>query len=89
MRVGHQVVITPMLVVIGVGYDNRKVFLVIQQGDKDSTTTWREIFKDLGARGLSKDLIQLKDIGWGGFSLLVVKFRGAKNGNELEIGTHK
>jgi putative transposase len=59
MRLCRQVEIIPMLVVIGVGYDNRKVFLTIQQGDKESATTWREVFKDLKTRGLSKDLVQL------------------------------
>ncbi len=59
MRVGHQVEIIPVLVIIGVTFENRKVFLTIQQGDKESATTWREVFKDLKARGLAKDLVQL------------------------------
>ena len=59
MRVNRKVEIIPMLIVIGVTFEDRKIFLTIQQGDKESATTWREIFKDLKARGLSKDLVQL------------------------------
>ena len=59
MRSGSEIVTVPMLVVIGVKEDNRKVFLCIQQGDKECSTTWRQVFKDLKQRGLSKDLIQL------------------------------
>lgn len=49
----------PMLVVIGVTRANRKVFLAIQQGDKESASTWREVFKDLKARGLNSQNIEL------------------------------
>lgn len=50
----------PMLVVVGVRKDNnQRMFLAIQKGDKDSATSWRQVFKDLKARGLSKDLICL------------------------------
>lgn len=59
MRVGHSIERIPMLVVIGVTRTNQRVFLTIQRGDKDSATTWREIFKDMKNRGLKKDLIEL------------------------------
>ena len=59
MRVEHKVVKLPMLVVIGVTNENRRVFLVIQQGDKESASTWREIFKDMKMRGLNALKIQL------------------------------
>lgn len=59
MRVNHKVEIIPMLIVVGVTFEGRKIFLTIQQGDKESATTWREIFKDLKVRGLSKELVQL------------------------------
>lgn len=59
MRVDKNIQILPMLVIIGVTYSNQKVFLTIQQGDKESASTWREVFKDLKKRGLNKDLIQL------------------------------
>jgi len=59
MRVGHKIETIPMLVVIGVTKENRKIFLTLQQGDKEKASTWREIFKDLKKRGLNKDRIQL------------------------------
>ena len=48
-----------MLVVVGVKQDNRKIFLTIQKGDKESSTTWREVFKDLKGRGLDKNHVSL------------------------------
>ena len=60
MRVGHHIEKVPMLVVIGVTYDNKRLFLNIQQGDKDKASTWREMFRDMKhVRGLNKDDIQL------------------------------
>lgn len=59
MRVEHSIEKIPMLVAIGVTEENQKMFLTIQQGDKDSATTWREIFKDLKYRGLDSARIQL------------------------------
>ena len=59
MRVEHKIVKLPMLVVIGVTNENRRVFLAIQQGDKESTSIWREIFKDMKMRGLNASQIQL------------------------------
>ena len=59
MRVGHTIEKIPMLVVIGVTEENQRMFLTIQQGDKDSASTWREIFKDCKTRGLDPARIQL------------------------------
>lgn len=59
MRQGRKIEKLPMLVVVGVKQDNRKIFLTIQKGDKESSTTWREIFKDLKGRGLNKNLVSL------------------------------
>ena len=60
IRMGHHVVKVPMLIVIGVTYDNKRMFLNIQQGDKEKASTWREIFRDMKhVRGLNKDDIQL------------------------------
>jgi putative transposase len=59
MRVERKIEILPMLVVIGVGLDNRKTFLTIQQGDKESAPTWRQVFKDLKNRGLDSSKVQL------------------------------
>lgn len=59
MRQGHSIDIIPMLVVIGVTTDNQKTFLTIQKGDKESATTWREVFKDLKSRGLDPKTVEL------------------------------
>jgi putative transposase len=59
MRVDHSIEKVPVLVVIGITYSNQKVFLAIQQGDKESASTWRELFKDLKHRGLQKERVQL------------------------------
>lgn len=59
MRVENSIEKVPMLVVIGVTGEKQKIFLTIQQGDKDCATTWREIFKDLKKRGLDGAKIQL------------------------------
>lgn len=60
MRSGVTVDKIPMLVVIGVRKDtNRKVFLALQKGDKESASSWREVFKDMKARGLRRDIVEL------------------------------
>jgi len=59
MRVGDSIEKVPMLIVIGVTESNRRMFLCIQQGDKDSASTWREIFKDLKNRGLEYARVRL------------------------------
>jgi putative transposase len=59
MRVEHSIEIIPMLVVLGVLQNGQKIFLAIQQGDKEKASTWREIFKDLKVRGLSVNSIRL------------------------------
>lgn len=59
MRVEHHIEKIPMLVVIGVTENNQRVFLTIQQGDKESASTWRQVFKDLKTRGLNAANVQL------------------------------
>ena len=59
MRQGRKIEKLPMLVIVGVKQDNRKIFLTIQKGDKESATTWREVFKDLKGRGLDKNFVSL------------------------------
>jgi putative transposase len=59
MRTEHKIEKVPMLIVVGVTHDNHKVFLNISQGDKESASTWREVFKDLKRRGLDKNLVEL------------------------------
>jgi putative transposase len=59
MRVDRKVEKLPMLIVVGVTMENQKIFLAIQQGDKESASTWREVFKDLKFRGLAAHKVQL------------------------------
>lgn len=56
MRCNKKISKIPMLVVIGITETNIRKFLCIQQGDKESASTWREIFKDLKERGMNKDI---------------------------------
>ncbi len=48
-----------VLVVIGVDKNGHKHILALQAGDKESATNWRELFKDLKARGLEGAKVQL------------------------------
>jgi putative transposase len=73
MRQGHSIDVIPMLVVIGVTTNNEKTFLTIQKGDKDSATTWREVFKDLKGRGLDTKIVELGIMD--GLSGLMTVFR--------------
>lgn len=59
MRVHGSVELVPILVVIGVTKSGHKKVLALQAGDKESATSWREVFKDLKLRGLDKDKVQL------------------------------
>ena len=59
MRIGKQVELVNVLVVIGVGEDNVKQVLALQAGDKESASSWREVFKDLKSRGLQKEKVLL------------------------------
>jgi putative transposase len=59
MRIRKKVRTVPILVVIGVTEDGHKKVLALQSGDKESATSWRELFKDLKTRGLDKHAVQL------------------------------
>lgn len=59
MRIDNKIEKVCVLVVIGVTASNHKVVLALQAGDKESATTWRQLFKDLKNRGLDKEKIQL------------------------------
>ena len=47
MRVTDSIEKVPFLVIIGVDERGYKNVLLIQQGDKESASTWRQVFKDL------------------------------------------
>jgi putative transposase len=80
MRVERKIERIPMLVVIGVTEENRRIFLCIQQGDKDSAGTWREIFRDMKQRGLDSSAVKLGVMdGLAGLSsVFSEEFRSAK-----------
>jgi putative transposase len=59
MRVGRDVDLTPVLVAIGVTETGHRLVLSLQAGDKESSTTWREYFKDLKSRGLDGNMVTL------------------------------
>lgn len=59
MRVGRSVEKTPVLVAIGVTESGNKKVLGFQSGDKESSSNWREFFKDLKSRGLDGSKIVL------------------------------
>jgi putative transposase len=59
MRIGKTIEPVPVLVVIGVKEDGAKLVLALQAGDKESASTWRQLFRDLKQRGLNGSLITL------------------------------
>jgi len=59
MRVSNSIEVVPILVVIGVREDNTRLVLLIQSGDKESATAWRESFRDLKKRGLDGSYVRL------------------------------
>jgi putative transposase len=59
MRIDKKVVKVCVLVVIGVDENGVKQVLALQAGDKESAGTWRQLFKDLKARGLNKEAVKL------------------------------
>lgn len=59
MRIAGSVELVNVLVVKGVTNSGHKKVLAIQAGDKESASSWREVFKDLKARGLDKETVEL------------------------------
>ena len=59
MRVGDSIELVPVLVVLGVRDDGTRLVLGLQSGDKESSTTWRQFFKDLKKRGLEGSSVRL------------------------------
>jgi putative transposase len=59
MRINGSVGKVPVLVVIGVSQDGYRTVLAVQSGDKESATTWRELFKDMKRRGLDFNQVVL------------------------------
>jgi putative transposase len=59
MRISGSIEKVPVLVAIGVTEAGHRTVLGLQSGDKESATSWREMFKDLKRRGLDPNPIQL------------------------------
>ena len=59
MRIDGSVEKVPVLVVIGVTEDGYRTILAVQSGDKESASTWRELFKDIKRRGLDASRVVL------------------------------
>ena len=59
MRIDGSIEKVPVLVVIGVTESGYRTVLGLQSGDKESATSWREMFKDLKKRGLDASRVQL------------------------------
>ena len=59
MRIGKSIEMVPVLVVIGVTESGHRTVLGLQSGDKESASSWREMFKDLKRRGLDASRVQL------------------------------
>ena len=49
----------PTLVVLGIDRNNHMSLLTLQPGNKDDAESWRQIFKDLIARGLDPHAVQI------------------------------
>ena len=59
MRIDGSVEKVPVLVVIGVTLGGHRTVLAVQAGDKESASTWRELFKDIKRRGLDSGQVVL------------------------------
>jgi putative transposase len=53
MRINRDIELVPVLAAVGVTETGHRLVLSLQSGDKESSSTWREFFKDLKARGLN------------------------------------
>jgi putative transposase len=59
MRIEGSIEKVPVLVAIGVIENGQRRVLALQAGDKESASTWRELFKDLKRRGLDATKVTL------------------------------
>jgi putative transposase len=59
MRVARNIEKVSVLVVIGVTESGQKHVIGLQSGDKESASSWREMFKDLKSRGLDNQRVTL------------------------------
>jgi len=59
MRIARKIEIVPVLAAVGVTETGHRLVLSLQAGDKESSSTWRQFFKDLKARGLDGQQVVL------------------------------
>lgn len=59
MRIDGSIEKVPVLVVIGVTEKGHRTVLALQAGNKESASSWRELFKDLKRRGLDSSRVRL------------------------------
>jgi len=59
MRMHGSIELVPVLAAIGVTRQGHKLVLGMQSGDKESSSSWCEFFKDLKARGLNSQAVTL------------------------------
>jgi putative transposase len=59
MRIHGSIERVPVLVAIGVTETGCKLVLALQAGDKESASSWRELFRDLKSRGLDSQKVTL------------------------------
>jgi len=59
MRIAGSIELVPILVAIGAREDGTKLVLSLQGGDKESSGSWREFFRDLKRRGLEGSAVRL------------------------------
>lgn len=59
MRIRGNIELVPVLVVVGVSEIGHRKVLALQSGDKESATSWRQLFKDLKRRGLDGTRVTL------------------------------
>ena len=59
MRISGSIEKVPVLVSIGVTETGHRTVLGLQSGDKESASSWRQMFKDLKRRGLDANPLQL------------------------------
>jgi putative transposase len=59
MRMAGSVDKEPVLLVVGVTQDGHRTVLGLQAGDKESASSWRQLFKDLKKRGLDASKVAL------------------------------
>jgi transposase-like protein len=53
MRIDGSIETVSVLVVIGITEGGQKLVLALQSGDKESASSWREVFADLKKTGLN------------------------------------